>query len=77
MITMNGKTYQGNNIVIQNDKVFIDGKEQGTDEKAKVINVIVTANIESLEVDYCDKLEVMIDDELWPLVKYREMLLIR
>ena len=25
----------------------------------------------------CDKLEMLIDDELWPLVKYREMLFIR
>lgn len=26
---------------------------------------------------HCDKLEIMIDDELWPLVKYREMLFTR
>jgi len=26
---------------------------------------------------HCDKLELMIDDELWPLVKYREMLFTR
>jgi len=26
---------------------------------------------------HCDKLEMMVDDELWPLVKYREMLFIR
>jgi glutamine synthetase len=26
---------------------------------------------------HCDKLEMMIDDELWPLVKYREMLFTR
>ncbi len=23
---------------------------------------------------HCDKLELMIDDELWPLTKYRELL---
>jgi len=26
---------------------------------------------------HCDKLEMMIDDELWPLTKYREMLFTR
>ena len=26
---------------------------------------------------HCDKLELMVDDELWPLVKYREMLFTR
>ena len=26
---------------------------------------------------HCDKLELMIDDEIWPLVKYREMLFTR
>ncbi len=26
---------------------------------------------------HCDKLEIMVDDELWPLVKYREMLFTR
>ena len=26
---------------------------------------------------HCDKLELLVDDELWPLVKYREMLFTR
>src|SRR5690606_30190026 len=26
---------------------------------------------------HCDKLELLVDDELWPLVKYRELLFIR
>ncbi|HIE45108.1 MAG TPA: hypothetical protein EYP87_02805 [Flavobacteriaceae bacterium] len=26
---------------------------------------------------HCDKLEIMVDDELWPLSKYREMLFTR
>ena len=26
---------------------------------------------------HCDKLEMMVDDELWPLTKYREMLFTR
>ena len=26
---------------------------------------------------HCDKLEMMVDDELWPLAKYRELLFTR
>jgi len=26
---------------------------------------------------HCDKLEIMVDDEIWPLSKYREMLFTR
>ena len=26
---------------------------------------------------HCDKLEIMVDDEIWPLTKYRELLFIR
>jgi glutamine synthetase len=26
---------------------------------------------------HCDKLELLVDDELWPLVKYRELLFTR
>lgn len=30
------------------------------------------------KIRYCvDKLELLVDDEDWPLVKYREMLLVR
>jgi len=30
------------------------------------------------EIRYaCDKLELLVDDELWPLTKYRELLFIR
>ena len=25
----------------------------------------------------CDKLELLVDDQLWPLIKYRELLFIR
>ena len=27
--------------------------------------------------DHCDKLELTIDDSIWPLAKYRELLFIR
>ena len=30
------------------------------------------------KIRYCvDKLEILVDDEAWPLVKYREMLFVR
>ena len=26
---------------------------------------------------HCDKLELLVDDEIWPLTKYRELLFVR
>ena len=27
--------------------------------------------------NYCDKLELLVDDEIWPIAKYRELLFTR
>ncbi len=43
------------------------------DKKAKAYCVKVKPHLESIRY-HCDKLELMIDDELWPLTKYRELL---
>ena len=58
MVRVNGKTYRGNNITIINGEVFIDGTKAEELEDEKVINVVVDGNINTLDVDYCDKLEV-------------------
>ena len=58
MIKVNGKSYTGNNVSIINNEVFIDGKKAEQSEDTKVINITVDANIEKLDVDYCDKLEI-------------------
>ncbi len=57
MVTINGKTYNGNNLSVVNNKVYIDGKLVDQ-EDAKVINIHVEGNIETLDVDHCDVLEI-------------------
>ena len=56
MITINGKTYSGNNLTISNNRVYIDGKEQTED--SKTINITVTGDINSIKVDACNDFTV-------------------
>ena len=51
-IKINGDTYQveGNNIMIRNGKIIVDGKVIN-DEKVSVSKVIVTGNCESINCD--------------------------
>lgn len=50
-ITINGKTYSGNNIQVINDQVFIDGKCAGDDFKNKDVKVIIEGDVASVESD--------------------------
>ena len=60
MVKINGKTYKGNNVSMINNKIFIDGKEvTDTDDDSKVINIKIEGNIETLNIDTCDKLDVI------------------
>lgn len=56
-VTINGKTYIGNNIIVSNGKIMIDEKNVTSDDK--VINITVNGNIDSLKVDTCNKLEII------------------
>ncbi len=56
-VTINGKSYFGNNISVSNNKVYIDGKE-ATPGEDKVINISIEGNVESLSVDGCDHVTV-------------------
>ena len=55
-IKINGNTYTGNNIVVSNGKVIIDGKDVTGDSKE--INIKVEGNIDTLTIDACNKLEI-------------------
>jgi len=48
-------------------------KEEDIEKKAKGYCSKVKPLFEDIRY-HCDKLELMIDDELWPLTKYRELL---
>lgn len=57
MINVNNKSYTGRNIVINNGQIIIDGKNV-TPENEKQIEIRVTGDIDTLNVDYCDTLLV-------------------
>lgn len=57
-ITINGKSYVGDSIVINNDKIIIDGKNLSDHDQEKEINISVEGDINALDVDVCQRIEV-------------------
>lgn len=57
-ININGKTYRGNNVAIINGRVLIDGKEVSNQSPGPRIDIVVHGNLETLQVDCCDKVKV-------------------
>lgn len=55
-ISINGQDYSGRNIVIRNGNVIIDGRKVTSEDK--VINIVVTGDIQDLTVDSCDSVTV-------------------
>lgn len=55
-IKINGVSYVGDSLVVKNNKIFIDGKEQEID--SKTINISVTGNIDNMLVDSCQKISI-------------------
>lgn len=55
-IIINGKSYIGSSVSINNNRVIVNGKE--INEDSKVINITVEGNVDSVEVDYCAKIVV-------------------
>lgn len=51
-VIINGTVYSGNNLQISGNKIIIDGKDVTPDSKE--ININVTADIQSIEVDCCN-----------------------
>ena len=47
-ITINGNVYEGNDIVVKNNNVYINGKKQISNVK-KELKIIVTGNLASLD----------------------------
>lgn len=57
-ININGKTYRGNNVSIINGRVMIDGKDVTSQAPGPRIDIVVHGNLDSLQVDCCDKVKV-------------------
>ena len=58
------------------DKRKIANKIEDSAEKARLYNQEVLPFFEKIRY-HVDKLELLVDDELWPLPKYRELLFIK
>lgn len=55
-IRVNSTVVNGSTLVITNGKIIVDGKSVEMDDKNITINVV--GNLDSLEVDVCDKLSI-------------------
>jgi len=51
MIKINGKTYHGNSISIQNGEIIIDGKKQDSIEGTDPTRIVVEGTLTSLSAD--------------------------
>lgn len=56
MININGQSFAGRSIVIKNQRIIIDGVDITPD--AKVINITVDGNLDSVSADMCEKIIV-------------------
>ena len=52
-ISINGKTHQGNNVSIINDRVFINGVEQtdANKDNSKILEIIIEGSVGELTTD--------------------------
>lgn len=57
IISINGDNISGRSINISGNKIIIDGKDVTPD--SKIINISITGDVDNLDVDYCQKIEVI------------------
>ena len=56
MIKINGQDFVGRQVVINNGRVIIDGKDQTPDSKE--ISIVVDGNIDELDVDFATSIDI-------------------
>lgn len=56
-IIINGKTYTGKSVFINNGNVIIDGKEV-TPKDSKIITISIVGNVTNLSVDVCKEVTI-------------------
>ena len=57
-IIINDQTVIGRSISVINGKVIVDGKEISVKDDAKVINISVQGDVDSIDADVCRTIEV-------------------
>ena len=63
-ITINGRTFQGDNIAMNGNDIMIDGKavyDASKESNPAPINITVEGNVRSLNIPQCENIEVMGD----------------
>lgn len=55
MITINNKTYKGNNVTIVNNQIYIDDKLADTKDE-KNIKISIDGDVDTLNIDHCDEI---------------------
>ena len=64
------------NVTAMTNERKLANSESSIDKKAELYSNKVKSFLEAIRY-HCDKLELLVDDELWPLTKYRELLFVR
>ena len=64
------------NVTAMTNERKLANSESSIDKKAELYSNKVKSFLEAIRY-HCDKLELLADDELWPLTKYRELLFVR
>lgn len=57
-IIINGSSYSGSDVRIENSKVFINGNLVKGGENDKTINIRIEGNVDRFNVDYCSNIVV-------------------
>ncbi|HPF96211.1 MAG TPA: glutamine synthetase III [Mangrovimonas sp.] len=64
------------NVTAMTNERKLANSETSIDKRAELYSSKVKSFLEAIRY-HCDKLELLVDDELWPLTKYRELLFVR
>jgi len=57
LFNINGGNFEGTNLTVKRNKVYIDDKLVEIDDK--VINITVNGNIDKLKIDSCDSIDII------------------
>lgn len=55
-ININGRKFEGNNITIKNNKVYVDGKDMTPEEKQ--ISIVVEGDVLDINADNCEVITI-------------------
>ena len=56
VININGTKYQGSSVIVNGNKITINGKDVTPD--TKIVNILVEGDINEVSADYCEKIMV-------------------